>query len=186
MLAINTPSTEINNYHISRKNVKAALNSLLYSTGLPKPNPLENIVLVQQLASDPATLLGSHNSGYALHLLLTSIIAEELARHRRALAIPVEDGQTLTDVRNAIIRDTRAVNPELMSWSWLYYRFVRVEFNISAKDFSQMAFIEERTLRRYQNHAIWRLTQYLMAREHLVRQTLSNTFLPTAFYPTAV
>src|SRR5687768_17550246 len=140
MLAINTPLTEINVYYISLESVKAALNSLLYSSGTHEPNPLENILLVRQLAAHPVIPQGTQKSSYALHFLLTSIISEELDKHRRALSIPVGNEQMFTDAENAIVRDARTSNRELLSWSWLYYHFVRVEFNISTKNFIQIGF----------------------------------------------
>jgi hypothetical protein len=148
--------------------------------------PLENLLLVHQLAADPVIPQNAQKNRYALHLLLTSLITDEVVRHRRASSIPIGNEQTLTEARNAIGQDTRTSKQELISWSWLYYHYVRVEFNISAKEYSQIAFITDRTLRRYHGHGVRRLTQYLIAREHIVRENLSNTFLLTAFYPTPV
>ncbi len=170
MLASNVTSIEINESYISQESVKVALNSLRYSSQGQVHNPLENTALVNQMITNLALPPSIHIRAYALDCLLTGLIERELIRHRRACDIPLfGNDYSLRELGEAIARDARTSNPELISWSWLYYHFVRVEFNLLAQDFSRMAFIKERTLRRYQEHGIWRLTQHLIAREQRVR-----------------
>jgi hypothetical protein len=120
---------------------------------------------------------------YALHSLLTSMIQKEFFRHRRAYDLPVcEDETSIQKIRNSVAQDARTCNPELIGWGWLYYRFVRVEFNFSVLEFCQLAHIDERTLRRYQAHAIHRLTLYLIKKELAAQEYLKNLALVAITY----
>lgn len=175
-MIIQATSNRNNTTYITQELVKIALNSLLYSTQRCLHSPLEDIGLVDQLIMKWGLPPCDSNRTYALHCLLTSLIQEELLRHRHAFDFPANGNEnSISEVRATIAQDAHMSSPELLSWSWLYYRFVRVEFNISPKDFIKIAFIDERTLRRYQNHGVWRLTHCLIAREQIVQEELSST-----------
>jgi hypothetical protein len=157
--------------YVTQENVKAALDSMLYASEGENATPLENTWLVDQVIGHleiPPTM--DHRT-FALHTLLISLITGALERHRQAFDIVMPGSETsLSDVWEAIRLDVKTSNPELIAWSWLYYRFVRVEFNISPDDFCRINYFDKRTLRRYQHHAIWRLTQQLIAKEFALRR----------------
>jgi hypothetical protein len=140
-------------------NVKAALNGLVYSAQPRRFNPLAHLLVVNQAVHQPLVASGTLARLFALSQLLTTLISREVRRHRTALevlSLPQETSRS--DAQQAIKQDAETACPELMGWSWLYYHFVRVEFNIGLKDFTRWAAVDERTLRRYQEHAIWGLS----------------------------
>jgi hypothetical protein len=172
-------------FNITQHNVKAALDALLYS-GHPKaPSPLERLSLVDQAIMDANLPPSPHNRVLALNHTLTSVISDTISKQRRALnLLPSVNNASLTDALAAIAKDVKTDNPELIAWSWLYYRYVRTDLNISTSTFKRIAYVDERTLRRYQRHAIWRLTVQLIERESTVRRAHQKrrlyTRLPTA------
>lgn len=88
---------------------------------------------------------------------------------RAVLALPLADeDNTLLTAFQAIQRDARTGNTELLAWGWLYYRFVRVDLQITSTQFSQAARITARTLRRYQQRSAARLTLHLIDQERQI------------------
>lgn len=173
---------ETDSSNISQKTVKAALDSLLYCSQPRASIPLEQSLPVDQFMADKRIPLSDDHRTYALNSLLVLLITDELLRYRRALEIPSrEDERTLSEVKEAISLDAKMESPQLMWWSWLYYHFVRVEFNISLAEFIRIACIEERTVRRYQERGIRRLTQLLIDKEQAIRQSQSETIYQALF-----
>lgn len=157
--------------YITPQNVKAALNAMIYSSVARIANPLENAAFVDDFLNDPNIPSGLYIRAFALNYLLTAFIKNELLRHRRVLSIQlIRDEDSLSNARVAIAVDANTNSHELISWSWLYYRFVRVELNFSLRDFIKIACIDERTLRRYQEHGVHRLTRILISEEWRVLQ----------------
>jgi len=156
----NTPNA------ITPRRVKIALDALLYGRSIAPSDSLEQLTLVNEVLAAAALPPDAHSRAAALGILLTALMTKELVKHRRAMGIH----DSLTKIARqaaleAIARDGQCANPELLGWSWLYYHYVRVELNIQPKDFCQACFVTERTLRRYQALAFWRLTQLLIKRE---------------------
>ncbi len=156
---------------ISHQAVRAVLETLLYSASEYGKHPLEDLFLVDFAIAGPDWPESPYVRRYALHEILITAITDELANHRRVFNMrPPPDEGCITEAFAAIQTDARTGNPELIGWSWLYYRFVRVELALLPKDYCKAAGFDERTLRRYQNHAILRLTRRLMAEERRARQ----------------
>jgi hypothetical protein len=165
-------STQVQETEISQATVKAALNALLYTTTVCAPNPLLHLLLVDNLLRTPDTPPSPHNRELGLQTLLISSITTSYLKHRARLelSIPQEsDGQNA--VYEHIKQDIQTNNIELISWSWLYHRYVRVDINLTSQRFCQLGALDERTQRRYQNHAIRRLTEYLHTLEWEARKT---------------
>ena len=70
--------------------------------------------------------------------------------------------------------DGLSMSPELIGWSWLYHHYVRIDLNIQAQAFCDVLHIDERTLRRYQQHSLKRLTNILIQREWSARLRQRN------------
>jgi hypothetical protein len=134
---------------------------------------LENLWLIDQALLDPDHPPVEQGRTYELAIVLTDLIAHQLARHRRAsgLSLP-PDSPSRAEAFAQIALDGQTANIELMSWSWLYYRYVRVELGITLTDYETAAAVEPRTRRRYREHALRRLTQQLIARERAARRAL--------------
>ncbi len=151
---------------ISQESVRKALESLLY-TSVPRPTTaLEELLLVKLILSDPDLPPVNLRKEFAVQHLLTSMIREAVEQHRRNLDLPPQQFPEPKDVAEAALAAAgREQNPELIGWSILYYRYVCVGLNLSLDAISQTMQMDERTLRRYQSHAIRRLTEKLTAVE---------------------
>ncbi|MEO8608797.1 MAG: hypothetical protein ABI690_12980 [Chloroflexota bacterium] len=161
-------------YEISPEIVKDALDSLVYTTQLRNPNPLENMILVDQLLMKWQLFKWKLTRTYALDYLLTSFIEEKVFSLRYACDLQSGVEGSIREIRAAIMQDTQTLNPELISWSLIYYFYVRVEFNISMKEYCQLYAVNERTFRRYRAHGVRRLTAHLIRREYLMWQRTSQ------------
>lgn len=151
---------------LHQADVRQALDSLLYRTRpLPDDNPLFNLSLLRQNFS-PHWTSSSIQKMMALSDLLTTSISNSYRHHRRIRQFPLPDIQsTLADTEIVLQLDVQSGSVELMSWSWLYHRYVRVDLDIEADTFSQMCNITQRTLRRYTKHGVWRLTERIIRQE---------------------
>jgi hypothetical protein len=155
----------------SEAHVRAALHYLLYTTTSHRDNPIERLLVVDDILSSEAAPSEPTNRRLGVAYLLTDTITEVLMQYRNRVGISrAQDTDTIHNVAAQIARDANEDNVELMSWSWLYYRFVRVDLSISAKQFQEWVGIDERTLRRYQKHGIRRLTEALSSKERAVRR----------------
>ncbi|MBZ0274984.1 MAG: hypothetical protein K8I60_02495 [Anaerolineae bacterium] len=106
---------------------------------------------------------------YTRNRVLIQQISERFCLLRAVLGRPLPgEDDTLADALQAIQHDAPIGNVELLAWGWLYYRFVRVDLQITPTQFSQAAGITTRTLRRYQQRSIARLTLHLMEQERRI------------------
>lgn len=159
---------------VTEHHVKTALLAQLHGRYTPTPNPLEYLPIVDQALSD-TPLLSIHGRSIALGEILISLITCELKKHREAMGISTILSEiSINEASQAIIRDAQTSNPELIGWSWLYYRYVRVDLHIHAKEFSQLCAIHERTLRRYQTRTLTRLANMLIKYERQIRVEYST------------
>jgi len=151
--------------------VRAALDTLLYSSSAERHTPLEHLWLVDAYLLDPENPLNIDERQLALHTILIDLITAELACHRTALHLDATSAD-LFPALDHISADARTENIELIAWSWLYYRYVRVDLHVTPSLFCQYAHCDERTRRRYQTHGIRRLTERLVKQEREARRIL--------------
>lgn len=164
-----------------------ALRGLLYSTS-NKNNPLENLLIVHHQCARTGTIQFSNERRFALQTLLLNVITEHYQECRRLLSLSRSiaplDAEHLI---RAIKEDVNSGSPELIGWSWLYYRFVQVDYALSAKFYCEETGIEQRTLQRYQKHGVRRLLDYLQAAEQKAwqqqRTQILHGALPSQFPP---
>jgi hypothetical protein len=167
-------------HHITQATVRDALSSLLYCSNAPQASPLQNLLLVNQRLAPSDMIFDPDSRDFALRLLLVSVITDELAYRRRVLLLrPPEYEISLQAARQAITADGQTCNPELIAWSWLYHRYVRVDFDLSPAQFSQMIDVTPRTLQRYHQHGIRRLTERLIEMEAVARSEKHDRHLYT-------
>ena len=151
---------------ISQENVRKALESLVYTSVPRSTTALEELLLVKLILSDPDLPAVNLEKEFAVHHLLTSIIMETLEQQRRNLDLPaLQFPEPIHRAEEVLAASARQQNPELIGWSILHYRYVCVDLNLSLDAISQIMQMDERTLRRYQSHAIRRLTEKLAAAE---------------------
>ncbi|MBZ0281020.1 MAG: hypothetical protein K8L97_09780 [Anaerolineae bacterium] len=158
-------------YPISETHVRAALDGLLYKvTAYREPNPLEDLRLVDWLCASPTFPDTPMKRQLALADALTALIAEAYSHHRRVHGLESPQNQTaLTEARIQITQDAAAQSPELRAWGWLYYRYVRIDLDITLSQFAGMCCVDVRTLQRYAAHGVRRLTERLVFLERQVR-----------------
>ncbi len=156
---------------VDLETVQQALKSLRLGTPMVADTPLVGLKLVENILADKTFPVDEKGQVYAVFQLLTETITDGLSRHRAALGLQKPDiTSTLANVQKAIEQDGRTENPELIGWSWLYYAYVRVDLHLSAPQFCQYAHLDPRTLRRYQQRAMLRLTIQLIADEQQARR----------------
>jgi tetratricopeptide (TPR) repeat protein len=155
---------------ISTENIRAALDRLVYSATHSDENALEHLLIIDSIVSHPDFPPSSRGREFALNSLLISIITSQLEHHRhlhdRALE-PVGAGEQ--EVLMEITKDAQTGSPELLGWGWFYYHYVRSDLNISQLAFSQLTHLDERTLRRYQQHTLRQLADAFIEQEHAAR-----------------
>jgi len=155
---------------INRNEVRRALDRLLYHASNRSPSDLIYLLLVDDFLSQPSAPSSLHDREFALNDILTSLIYEKFAALRQVLDLDEPNARsTKAEAIATIERDAQINNHDLMAWSWLYHHYIRVDLDISQVEFSRAAHLEGRTLRRYQNHALNRLTTDLNARERAAR-----------------
>ncbi len=154
---------------ISQEAVRDALGNLVYSTTQHSASPLIYLTVVDEVIDDwPCS---PQSREFALAALLVDFIIDHFAAQCRCFNLPTpETWATQSDALIAITTQAQTLSVELVGWGWLYAHFVRVELAISPQLFSQAAGIDLRTLRRYQQHTIARLTLCLIEHERAARR----------------
>lgn len=166
---------------ISEKVVRTTLDRLLYTSVDRGESPLQYLLLVDEFLANPDLPDTPHKREFAIHHILTSLIIEGLAHHREVQGFdPPNENCTIGAAKAEIKRDTRTNNQELIGWTWLYYHYVRVDLNISAETFSEIALFDPRTLRRYQQNTLRRLTNRLYQLEWEASKVQRQRRLATA------
>ncbi len=151
---------------ISSESVREVLDAMLYTSSPQSPSPLEVLSLVDHFIANPDLPVAVENREFALRHLFISIITHEYIEHRHNLGLESDVSQTtLEAAAEDIRRDVQQHNPELLGWCLLYYRYVRVDLNLSLESIMPITHIEQRTLRRYVTHTIDRLRDCLIIRE---------------------
>jgi tetratricopeptide (TPR) repeat protein len=156
---------------ITVASVEAALDSLLYTTSdTSAATSLHYLAIVDHFLESPERPPAEALRQYALRCILHDVITAELTRQRQifGLLVPQADS-ALANAQQELLGDSQQNSPELMAWSLLYYRYVRVELTLTQEEISTLTAIHPRTLLRYKKHAIERLTDLLITAEWDIR-----------------
>jgi len=158
-------------YPISEAHIRAALDDLLYKVAVHrKPNPLEDLYLVDLVCAAPDFPDTPLKRQLAVADVLTALITEAYSHHRRVHGLePLDSSSPLNHVHDQIAQDAAAQSPELRSWGWLYYRYVRIDLDITPRQFARLCCVDVRTLQRYAVHGMRRLTARLIFMEYQAR-----------------
>jgi tetratricopeptide (TPR) repeat protein len=156
---------------ISQETVRAALDGLIYATK-EKNNPLLSLLLIDNFLLNPDLPISAQSREFALSYTLTSLIANEFQRHLSAYNHhPLTAINSRESAIDAIKNIAKYQSAEFVGWTWLYYHYVDIHFNIALQEFCKIAHIDERTLRRYQQFTIKRITDQLIELEWNTRST---------------
>lgn len=155
---------------INRDTVQSALNDLLYSPKQRPPNPLQFLLLIDlEIAQLDVPM--AFQRQFALDAFLVKLITQEYVHHRRIhnLNAPPENLSSL-DAQEYLQSDAHTGSIELIAWGLLYYRYVTIGLNISQQNIIHVLSVDSRSLRRYQAHAIKRLTGKIAELEVSIRK----------------
>ncbi len=157
---------------ISIKSVEAALNSLTYTTTDTRAAAaLRFLTLVDSYLESPVRPPARDLRDFAVKAIICNIITEKLNHFREIAGLPpVAPKSPKAEAISRIVEDSRSGNPEFLGWSYLYYRYVRVDLGINNTEFEHHSNIEERTIRRYRHHAVQKLYEEIVEREWQARE----------------
>ena len=151
---------------ISQRAVQSALEALLYSAAHPAIEPLLGLSLVDEQLTDPDTPRGAPRRAYALHTLLVDAITQAYNGQRASVGLAaVVAGAPVAALMAALAEDGRTGNHELLAWSVLYARYVRVDVGLQQPALADALSSNVRSIRRYQQHGVRRITERLTALE---------------------
>ncbi len=165
---------------ISTGAIKAVLEGMLFAYRRPRPSPLSELYVVDQVVKNLAFPPASQARQYALHVVLTDLIR---TRFEHLLAIfqlsPLEDHHAYTDAIRHLQRCSQVGKPELLGWCWLYYHYGRSDLEISREVFCATCHIDPRSLYRYQTAVLRRLTRSLVEAEWQARSAARQRWFVT-------
>jgi tetratricopeptide (TPR) repeat protein len=167
---------------INTTSVEAALNTLVYTTtDTSDAATLLSLVLIEEYLHDPARPPAKNLREYALKSILCGLIEQTLLQFRTASELPAPSAaDTLSMAVKQIQLDSQQNSADLLGWSYLYYRFVRVDMGISHDAYAEYANIETRSLRRYKKYIVARLAEKLIDAEWAARRRQHQTRLLVA------
>lgn len=154
---------------INEGSVMKALNSLTYLASKRTDSDLYGLILIDKFLKSIKWKTNTRSRRYGLEHVLIQSISRRFIYVATLLGLEVDREENYEQAIQSIAVYGKTNNPELIGWAWLYYRFVRLELCISAPVFSAACRITDRTLRRYQTHAVSRLTVLLIERESQAR-----------------
>lgn len=163
----------ISQWHVERE------LSRLHCIGIDvPPTSLTNLQLVADFLSDPSLPSTPYSRSYAISCLLIGIITNNYIAQRQIFRPDAdEEPQAYQDAIAMIKDDAQIWSSELNGWSYLYYRYARVELNVSQPRFREIFLVDHRTLNRWKHNSIGRLTMKIIKAEHRARKIAYNTQL---------
>jgi tetratricopeptide (TPR) repeat protein len=147
--------------------VEAALNTLAYTTtDVSAAATLQALAIVEEFLHSPTRSPAKNLREFAIKSILCELIEATLNQYRKAseLRLPHTSDALSTAIRQ-IQLDSQQNSADLLGWSFLYYRFVRVDLGISQEKYGEYANIEARSLRRYKKYIIEKLSEKLIQLE---------------------
>ncbi len=174
--------------YISRKDVEAALHSLIYTTREPDTDALSQLLLVDLRVSAPTMPASDEARRLALRELLAEEISTALSEQRAFFGLDrADDRESVDQALELIAGDRDAGAALLLAWSLLYYRYVRADLDFAVEALARAYGIETRTITRYGNYGTRVLTHRLIQRERAARRDQKLRRLLTALpYSTAL
>ncbi|MEP7287734.1 MAG: tetratricopeptide repeat protein [Chloroflexota bacterium] len=162
----------ISSYPLEEESVRTALDAMRQAEAIQIDHPLV-YSLWMRLRQDgtPNVNTSGHTATDALIFeRLAHLIHHSLNKHRALYGLlPVLYNTDRATVETNLSEDFRYDNSELKGWSYLYYRYVRVDLALSVEELETLTQEDRRTLQRRLSRAIRRLTHLLIRRENATR-----------------
>lgn len=160
---------------LSAKHLRRVLDAGRAARPLPV-TPLKTFTLVQNRLSDTPIVV---DQTAAVDVLLLDWLNEEIAagltQQRQHYHLEEANADELLDAAlTSITADFQQQSGELEAWSLVYYRFVRVDLDLSWEQLTVTTLLDARTLRRRQEHGLRRLVHQILQREHAARLGLQQ------------
>lgn len=155
--------------NITLNTVREALHGLIY-TALPvPPSPLLRLKLLDEVLADGPGVLGA-DRGYALQRLLTAAVTKEWTRRCHCLGLTRPTlWETRAEAEVRLHQLATHAPKDTLCWAVVYYRYVKVDLNLSMADLARLLGVDRRSVQRYQNHAMQQLTYHLLEAEQAAR-----------------
>lgn len=152
--------------------VREALDSILHGVSSEHINPLQELQLIDIHMASADFKFFRRPRYHALHDILLSMIQSfyldlRTLLHLNSLEMPI----SMSVAIDAIKEDSEGGNANLIGWSWLYFHYVESQLNISQIKFCELASIETRSIRRYQVRAVRQLTNQIIKKEQISRES---------------
>lgn len=168
---------------LSRGHLKRVLDAARAARPLPA-TPLKAFFSVRQHAPDASFIAPDAATDVALLEWLTAQVTDGLNRQRQHYHLtPSEIGAPLADALDQMAQDFRWGAVELEAWSVLFYRYVRVDLNLSWEQIEEITAQDRRTLRRRQVRGLHRLTHQIIRIEQEARHAAHRDWLHLAIPP---
>ena len=162
---------------ISQKSIRSVLEGMLYHSN-EEASSLEYLTLVEDFLVKQNVPQMENRRLFVVRSLISGLITDQLISCRRNFGLSqVVIDEVLEHAHSSIKSDIRQQSAELAGWSLLYYRYVRVDLNLTLISFSSISHIDERTLRRYQAKSIERLRDLLAELEAQIRLRMKQLYL---------
>ena len=172
---------------VETESIRTALEAMRQAEPLGIGHPLAQFLSLRGRRGIPngAPVNGQAALDTAIFDGLSNLIRHHLNRHRRHYHLPaIHSDEDATNIGD----DFGQGNSELEAWSYLYYRFVRVDLDLSLDALERLTRQDRRTLNRRQAKGIARLTHDLVRRERRGRtrylDAALRSQLPQPFAPT--
>ena len=155
--------------NLSKEQVRRVLDAIRNARPLPA-TPLNTFYLLQQRLPESMTIDATLLE-YELAQWLNSEIMVGLTRHRVHFSHPTPDinHDREKELANLAV-DFQTNSVELEAWSLLYFRYVRIDLDLSWDEIEIVTLQDVRTLRRRINRGIKRLITQLLQHEQQIRK----------------
>ena len=163
--------------------VRIALDRLRQGRPLDD-SPLRRLIWVREQIGAAAGR-SSIQVDVALFDTLTAVISERLAELRHLEQLPSSNPASQKQAWDAIRADFARGNAELEAWSFLYYRYVKIDFDWQVQQIEAELGMSERNLRRRMQHGIRRLAETISRRETEARRRNQRLWLEMKLPPAA-
>ncbi len=163
---------------ISLALVKQTLKEMRDASKPTEPNPLDQMLLVEQRILERAMPRTPHARTFALYDVLIDLIESEFAAVRRAHNLPTPESEwQIAQYHDSLIRDSVLNNPLLLEYSLLYHIYARPDLAIEAAGAAATLNVAVRTIERHLESAVKRFTYDLIAAERAARRANQRRML---------
>src|SRR5690349_4221963 len=156
---------------ISLECVRTALEAMIHAVPDDAPlSPIHFLLVIEEKLLNPDLPPSPYLRNFLVNQFLIKLITDELEAHRKVFNLPVPPkDETRISAERMLQVDASKNSFELMGWSYVYYRYVRVDLGFTLDEISAASAVHERTLRRYHQRILERLVEKIIEAEQEAR-----------------